>query len=126
MAGFRDLIIYQKAFEVSRKVFTRSRRFPAEEKYSLTDQCRRSSRSVTAQIGEAYRHRHYPAYFVSKLTNADGENTETQIWLDHAVECGYAVPSDIEEIRLLSEEVGRLLGDMIEHPGKWCLPPWKF
>ncbi len=114
------MTVYKKAFEMARMVFILSKRFPAEEKFSLTDQVRRSSRSVSAQYAEGYRKKRYPAHFVSKMTDADGENTETQVWLEHAVACSYVTDADIAPIREISEEVGRMLGDMIEHPEKYC------
>jgi four helix bundle protein len=120
MGGFRDMMVYKKAFEMARMVFVLSKRFPAEEKYALTDQVRRSSRSVSAQYAEGYRKKRYPAHFVAKMTDADGVNTETQVWLEHAVACGYVSDTDIAPIREISEEVGRMLGDMIEHPEKYC------
>lgn len=120
MAGFKDLTVYKKAFEMARMVFVLSKRFPSEERFSLTDQVRRSSRSVTAQYAEGYRKKKYPAHFVSKMTDADGENAETQVWLDHAVACEYVTRTDIAPILAISEEVGRMLGDMIEHPEKCC------
>jgi four helix bundle protein len=119
MAGFKDLIAYKKAFEMSRMVFVLSKRFPKEETYSLTDQIRRSSRSVTAQMAEGYRKRRYPLSFIAKMVDSDGENAETQVWLDHAVACEYVTGKDIAPILALSEEVGRLLADMIEDPGKY-------
>ncbi|HOY28374.1 MAG TPA: four helix bundle protein [Flavobacteriales bacterium] len=119
MAGFKDLIAYKKAFEMSRMVFVLSKRFPKEETYSLTDQIRRSSRSVTAQMAEGYRKRRYPLSFIAKMVDSDGENAETQVWLDHAVACEYVTGKDIVPIVALSEEVGRLLADMIEDPGKY-------
>ena len=119
MAGYRDLIVYKKAFEMSRCVFRLSKRFPTEEKYSLTDQVRRSSRSVTAQIAEGYRKRRYPLSFISKMVDADGENSETQVWLEHAVACEYVSQRDIDPIMDLTEEIGRLLADMINDPGKY-------
>ncbi len=122
MAGFKEMAVYQKAFEMSRLVFELSRRFPSEERSSLTDQIRRSSRSVTAQLAEGYRKRRYPLHFVSKMTDADGENAETQVWLDHAVSCAYVSQNDIKPILLLSEEVGKLMGHMIAHPEKYCDP----
>lgn len=122
MGTFKDLLVYQKAFDVAMRVFVLSKRFPAEEKYSLTDQCRRSSRSVTAQFAEAFRRRKYPAHFVSKLTDSDAENAETQVWLDYAVACGYLSKQEVEETVMLSLEVGNLLGAMIANPGKWCRP----
>ena len=120
MAGFKDLTVYKKAFEMARMVFVLSKRFPSEERFSLTDQVRRSSRSVTAQYAEGYRKKKYPAHLVSKMTDADGENAETQVWLDHAVACEYVTRTDIAPILAISEEVGRMLGDMIEHPEKCC------
>lgn len=120
MAGFKDLTVYKKAFEMARLVFVLSKRFPSEERFSLTDQVRRSSRSVTAQYAEGYRNKRYPAHFVSKMTDADGENAETQVWLDHALACEYVSQVDIAPILVISEEVGRMLGDMIEHPEKYC------
>lgn len=119
MAGFKDLIVYKKAFEMSRLVFKLSKRFPKEETYSLTDQIRRSSRSVTAQIAEGYRKRRYPLSFIAKMVDSDGENAETQVWLDHAVACEYVAPQDIAPIAHLSEEIGRLLADMIDDPAKY-------
>ena len=114
------MTVYKKAFEMARTVFMLSKRFPAEEKYALTDQVRRSSRAVSAQYAEGYRKKRYPAHFVSKMTDADGENAETQVWLEHAVACGYVTDADIAPILEISEEVGRMLGDMIEHPDKYC------
>ena len=119
MAGFKDLTVYKKAFKMANAVFLLSKRFPPEEKYSLTDQVRRSSRSITAQLAEGYRKKRYPAHFISKMTDADGENAETQVWLDHAVACGYVTENDIAPILKVSEEVGRMLGDMIENPEKY-------
>ena len=80
---------YQKSFELAMEIFETSKIFPTDEKYSLTDQVRRSSRSVSANIAEAYRKRQYPAHFKSKLSDADMENSETQVWLDFALKCGY-------------------------------------
>ncbi|MFN8805371.1 MAG: four helix bundle protein [Bacteroidota bacterium] len=86
---FRDLTVYKKAFALAMEVFKISKKFPPEEKYSLTDQVRRSSRSVCATVGEAYRKRQYPAHFVSKSSDADMENTETRVWLDFALAADY-------------------------------------
>lgn len=119
MAGFKELVAYKKAFEMSRLVFRLSKRFPKEETYSLTDQIRRSSRSVTAQLAEGYRKRRYPLSFIAKMVDADGENAETQVWLDHAVACEYVSGQDIAPITSLSEEVGKLLADMIANPAKY-------
>ena len=105
MAGFKDLIAYKKAFEMSRMVFVLSKRFPKEETYSLTDQIRRSSRSVTAQMAEGYRKRRYPLSFIAKMVDSDGENAETQVWLDHAVACEYVTGKDIDETILYLSEI---------------------
>lgn len=120
MAGFKDMSVYKKAFEMSRLVFVLSKKFPAEERFSLTDQIRRSSRSVSAQFAEGYRKKRYPLHFISKMTDADGENAETQVWLDHAVSCDYVDRRDVAPIVALSEEVGKLLGHMIDNPDIYC------
>ena len=86
---FQDLLAYKKSFTLAMKIFNISKSFPKEEKYSLTDQIRRSSRSVSANIAEAYRKRKYPKNFISKLTDSDAENSETQTWLEFALECKY-------------------------------------
>ena len=117
--GFRDLKAYQMAFNLAMEVFNESKTFPAEEKYSPTDQIRRASRSVVANIAEGYRKKRYPKMFVSKMADADGEATETQVWLDFAYECGYLSPSRKLELKKGYEEVGRMLGGMIAHPERF-------
>ena len=117
--GFRDLKVYQLAFKLAMEIFYESKRFPAEEKYSLTDQIRRASRSVTGNTGEGYRKKHYPRMFVSKMADADGEATETQVWLDFAHACGYLSQTRQLELRKGYEEVGRMLGGMIAHPERF-------
>jgi four helix bundle protein len=114
IANFKDLIVYQKAFEHAMKIFHVTKTFPKVEQYSLTDQIRRSSRSICANIGEAWRKRRYPAHFVSKLTDSDAETSETMIWLDFAVECGY------KELSSEYEQIGKMLGAMISAPNKFC------
>ena len=114
------MVVYKKAFETSMMVFRLSKKFPVEERYSMTDQCRRSSRSVCAQMAEAFRKRRYPLHFVSKLTDCDAENSETQTWLDFAVACEYVSQADIDKAMALSKEVGNLLNAMINNPDKWC------
>jgi four helix bundle protein len=116
---FRDLTVYKKAFALAMDIFTISKKFPTEEKYSLTDQIRRSSRSVCATIGEAYRKRQYEAHFISKSSDADMENTETRVWLDFAKECGYINEEKHKDLDDKAEEIGRLLNHMIEHPEKY-------
>ncbi len=117
--GYRDLKVYQLAYELAKEIFEVSKRFPTEEKYSLTDQIRRSSRSVCANIGEGYRKRRYPKHFASKLSDADAEGTETQIWLDFARDFGYIESEIRDKIFMKYEEVGKMLGRMIENPDKF-------
>ena len=113
MKHFRDLEVYKKQREVSKGVFRLSNNFPAEERFSLTDQIRRSSRSVGAQIAEAWGKRLYPKHFISKLTDADGEQLETQHWLIEAYDCEYISREDQEELTKACEEIGKMLGSMI-------------
>lgn len=117
--GFRDLIVYQKAFKPAMDIFELTKSFPQEEKYSLTDQIRRSSRSVCANIGEAYRKRIYPKHFVSKLSDCDSENTETQVWLDFSLFNKYITKDKYNELITNSEEVGKLLNYMMNNPEKF-------
>ena len=117
--GFRDLKVYQMAFKLAMEIFHLSKAFPVEERFSLTDQIRRASRSVAANIGEGYRKRLYPKMFVSKMADADGEATETQIWLDFACECGYLAQETKQRLQSDYEEVGRMLGGMIARPEKF-------
>jgi len=118
--GFRDLKVYQLAFDLAMQIFHESKRFPADEKYSLTDQIRRASRSVPGNIGEGYRKKRYPKMFVSKMIDADGEAAETQVWLDVAQACGYLSETRQIELRRGYEEVGRMLGAMIAHPERFA------
>ncbi len=108
-----------KAKEVANLIFEASKKFPIEERYSLTDQVRRSSRSVCACIAESYRKRKYPAHFVSKLTDSDMENAETEVWLDFAIEYRYLDAETYQKIYSLNEEVAKLLQYMITHPEKF-------
>jgi four helix bundle protein len=117
--GFRDLKVYQLAFRLAMEIFQESKNFPSEERYSLTDQIRRASRSVASNIGEGYRKKRYPKMFVSKMADADGEAAETQVWLDFANACGYLTEKRQMELRNGYEEVGRMLGSMIAHPERF-------
>ena len=119
MNNFRALLAYQKAFMLAMEIFKISKDFPKEERYSLTDQITRSSRSVCACIGEAYRKRRYQAHFISKLTDSDMENTETQVWLDFTLSCKYIERAKYEELVEKSEEVGKLIYFMINNPEKF-------
>lgn len=119
MSSFRDLIAYKKAFALSMEIFVITKTFPKEETYSLIDQIRRSSRSVFASIAEAYKKRKYPNHFVSKLTDADMENGETQAWLDASLACNYINKEKYDELDKQSDEVTRLLIFMINNPEKF-------
>lgn len=117
--SFKKLLAYQKGFDLSMKIFEISKSFPIEEKYSLTDQIRRSSRSVCANLAEAYRKRRYEKHFISKLTDADAENSETQVWLDFAKECDYISEEQCSSMENQSLEIGKLIQYMINNPGKF-------
>ena len=119
MSTFRDLLVYQKAFKLAMDIFKLTKTFPDEEKYGLTNQIRRSSRSVCSSIGEAYRKRKYPAHFISKTSDADMENSETQVWLDFSLSCEYINNKIYQEYFALSVEIGKLLNHMIENPEKY-------
>ncbi|HWW01688.1 MAG TPA: four helix bundle protein [Candidatus Acidoferrum sp.] len=110
---FKELEVYKKQRALSREVFRLSKGFPTEEKYSLTDQLRRASRSIGAQIAEAWAKRLYPKHFVSKLTDADGEQMESQHWLIEAKDCDYLDLADSQRLLGWCEEIGRMLGSMI-------------
>jgi len=117
----QDLEPYKAAYNLAMEIFRASKAWPAEERYSLTDQIRRSSRSVCANLAEAWGKRRYVAHFTSKLTDADGENLETQTWLNFALKCGYLDEASFEVLMRSSEEVGRLLGGMLAKPDTFCL-----
>lgn len=119
MAGFKELIAYKKARQLANDIFEITKLFPAEEKYSLTDQIRRSSRSVCACMAEAYRKRRYPAHFISKLSDADMENGETDVWLDFSKDCQYIADEKYHYLTELNGEVAKLLFYMMEHPDKF-------
>ena len=105
---FKELLAYQKAFSLAMEIYKLSKSFPNEEKYSLTDQIRRSSRSVCANMAEAYRKRRYVNHFISKLTDCDGENSETIVWLDFSLECSYISNEVHIDLTTKSKEIGKL------------------
>ena len=119
MGDFKDLKAYQKAFSLAMEIFHTSKNFPKEERYSLTSQIRRSSRSVCSNIGEGYRKRLYRAHFLSKISDADTENSETQVWLDFALACDYIDTETKANLNELSPEIGKLLNHMINNPEKY-------
>jgi four helix bundle protein len=114
--GYRDLRVYQLAYKLAMEVFDLSKAFPREEIYSLTDQIRRSSRSVAVNLAEGFRKRRYPNAFVNKLTDCDSETAETQVWLDFALDCGYLSKENHDRLIRDYEEVGRMLGAMLSKP----------
>lgn len=118
MRGHSDLKVFQLAYKLAMEVFNESKGFPREERYSLTDQIRRSSRSVAANIAEGFRKRQYPNMFISKMANADSEAAEVKVWLDFASDCGYLTGKRRDQLLAGYDEVGRMLGGMINHPEK--------
>jgi four helix bundle protein len=118
--SFRDLVVHQKARAVSKRIFERTKVFPKEEMYSLTDQVRRSARAIGAQIAEAWGKRRYPKHFVSKLSDADAEQLETQHWLDVSQDCGYLSAEDGDAIRGELCEIGRMLNSMMSKAEAFC------
>jgi four helix bundle protein len=119
MSGVQNLIVYQKAFELAMEIFQMIKSFPKEEKYGLISQIRNSSRSVCSNIAKGYRKRQYPAHFVSKISDADMENTETQVWLDFSLKCKYIDDKIYNLYFEKSQEIGKLLNHMMKHPEKY-------
>jgi four helix bundle protein len=120
--SFRDLEVYKLSRQLSNEIFQLSKNFPKEELYSLTDQIRRSSRSVGGQIAEAWAKRKYEKHFISKLTDADGEQLETQHWVETAVDCSY-IPVDFANALLLKYNlIGKMLNSMITKASSFCGP----
>ena len=119
LRGHRDLKVYQTAHKLAMEIFRVSKLFPEDERYSLTSQIRRSSRSVAANIAEGFRKRQYPSMFVSKLADADAEATETQVWLDFARDCKYLPEEQRNQLVIGYEEIGKMLSSMMKHPEKF-------
>lgn len=119
MSSYKNLIAYKKAFELALKIHAVSRQFPVDEKYSLTDLIRRSSRSVCANLSEANSRRKYKDYFISKLHDCLSENGETEVWLDFSLSFNYILPVEHAELIALNVEVGKLLNFMINNPDKF-------
>ena len=117
----KELIVYKKAYDLAMRVFEISKTFPKEEKYALTSQIRRSSRSVCLNLREAWAKRRYEAYFLSKLTDCDGENSETESSLDFAKDCQYIDNETYKELVSINNEVGRMLGSMIKSPESFII-----
>jgi four helix bundle protein len=119
IVSHNELIVYQKAFDAAMRISELSRAFPKEETYSLTDQVRRSSRSVCANIAEAWRKRRYEKAFVSKLSDAESEAAETQVWLEFCVKCGYMPRDAAGALYLVYEEILKISFNMCNHPEEW-------
>jgi four helix bundle protein len=118
--SFKELIVYQKAYKLAMEIFEVSKDFPKEEKYSLTDQIRRSSRSVTSNIAESWAKKRYLKLFVSKLIDSLGEEYETEVWLDYSRDSKYITILKHEELLEKYDEVRKMLISMINNPEKWC------
>ncbi len=117
--NIKNIKVYKLGFDLAMKIFEISKSFPKEERYSLTDQIRRSSRTVCTCLAEAFRKRLYPAHFIAKVSDSDMENTESQTWLDFSLACKYISKEQFDELLNQSEEVGRLLNHMINNPEKY-------
>ena len=120
---FQDLLAYKKSVDAAMNIFEISKSFPKEETYSLTDQIRRSSRSVSANIAESYRKRSYSRHYSSKLTDSDAENSETQVWLEYGWRCGYINDESYKALINATDEVGKLINYMILNPQKFGVKP---
>jgi four helix bundle protein len=118
--SFRDLNVYKIAFQLQQDIFETTKSFPIEERYSLTNQIRRSSRAIGANFAEAWQKRRYIAHFVSKLSDADGEQAETQHWLQTALVCRYCSPQVSEKLIRSFHQIGAMLGKMMSVPEKFC------
>lgn len=119
--GYKDLKVYQLSYRLAMDIFDITKKFPNEERYSLTDQIRRSSRSIAANIAEAWKRRIYPKMFVSKIVDAAGEAGETEVWIDISKDTGYLTKEKYEELISGYDEVNRMLYGMIEKPEKFCI-----
>ncbi len=119
MGNVKDLKAYEMAFDFAMEIFYITRKFPQPEQYGLTSQIVRSSRSVCSNIAEGYRKRKYPQHFISKLSDSDMENTETQVWIQFALHCGYIDSEMASELKEKADQIGRLLGYMINNSEKF-------
>ena len=121
--SYKELRVYQAAMDAAMKIFELSKRFPVEEKYSLTDQVRRSSRSVCTNIGEAWRKRRYPAHFVSKMSDSEGEAEETRVWIEIAERCSYLTSSEASTLDRTYDSILAQLVHMISNKDDWTIRP---
>jgi four helix bundle protein len=121
--SYKELRVYQAAMQAAMRIFELTKHFPAEEKYSLTDQIRRASRSVCSNIGEAWRKRRYRAHFISKLSDSEGEAEETRVWLEISFNCGYMSEADAQDLDQRYDQILGQLVTMIHHPEQWVITP---
>jgi four helix bundle protein len=121
LGSAKDLVVYKRAFEAAMRIFEVTKAFPPEEKYALTSQIRRSSRSVCLNLREAWAKRRYEAHFMSKLTDCDGENSETDSSLDFALACKYISPEEHRELAACCSEIGRMLAGMMNKADSFLL-----
>ena len=119
--SYKELRVYQAAMDAAMKIFELSKRFPVEERYSLTDQMRRSSRSVCTNIGEAWRKRRYPAHFVSKMSDSEGEAEETRVWIEFAVRCRYLTSDEASDLDITYDGILAQLVNMIFNKDDWTI-----
>ena len=119
MGYYKDLLAFKKGYELAMEIFNISKKFPSEEKYSLTDQIRRSSISVCTNLVEGYERRRYKDYFISKLNDCETENAETQVWLDFSHDCKYVITEEYNLLTIKNDEVGKLIWYMINNPDKF-------
>lgn len=119
--SYKELRVYKAAIDAAMRIFEISKRFPAEERFSMVDQMRRSSRSVCSNIGEAWRKRRYPAHFVSKLSDSEGEAEETRVWLELAFRCGYVSKTEADELDQTYDGIIGQLVRMIDYPEQWSI-----
>ena len=117
--SFKTLLAYQKGFDLAMEIFHLTKSFPKSEMFSLTSQIVRSSRSVCSNIAEGYRKRQYEKHFKSKMSDADSENSETQLWLDFALACNYISEKERTELQFKSEEIGKFINYMMNNPNKF-------
>ena len=124
--SYKDLRVYRAAIEAAMRIFELTKHFPSEQRFSMVDQMRRSSRSVCSNIGEAWRKRRYPAHFASKLSDSEGEAEETRVWLELAFRCGYMSKADADELDRDYNGILAQLVRMIDHPEQWSIRTSKF
>ena len=122
ISSYKELRVYKAAMDAAMRIFEISKRFPKEERYSLTDQIRRASRSVCSNIGESWRKRRYRAAFISKLSDSETEAEETRVWLEISWRCGYLSKSEADDLDFIYDRILAQLVTMIDRPEQWLIP----